>query len=178
MAYLNIKLNNNSNSSNNIDISNNISNINIEDIYKQISKGIDLDIFNLNSKEICNSVANLTDTAILVYKIKDLYMSVRDALNKIWEDILDVCNWYERKRIELLQENNNNNNSNNYNEVVKLNSLVSLDKREYITFAKMTLARNDYDSDYISENIDFFYGPGAFENFCKSVFILNMIKED
>ena len=169
MAYLNIKLNNN-NTSNNSD-----NDINIQDIYKQISRGIDLDIFNLNSKEICNSVANLTDTAILVYKIKDLYMSVRDALNKIWEDILDVCNWYEIKRIELLQENNN---SDNYNNALKLSSLVSLDKGEYITFTKMTLARNDYDSDYISENIDFFYGPGAFENFCKSVFILNMVKED
>lgn len=108
---------------------------------------------NVDYRNFCNSIANLTDTAVIVYRVKDLYITVKDALNKIWEYVLNICIWFDKNR-----------------EIIKNSECVQ--KEIFVSFTKSLLAKNDYDVDYISENIDFFYGFGAFENFCKTIFIL------
>lgn len=120
----------------------------------------------LNYKDLCNSIVNLTDTAVILYNVKDLYMRVKDALNHIWENVLNICNWFDSNKgdITFFDEEN----------CMVING-GEINRTIYIPFTKSILAREDYNIDYISENIDYFYGANAFDNFCKSIYIINKL---
>lgn len=110
-------------------------------------------IESLSCKELCNSVANLTEAAVTTYKVREFYKSIKEALNKIWENILVICDWF----------------NNNYRI-----SHGDIDREEYIQYTKRMLARNDFDVDNISDNINYFYGDGAFDDFSKTMYIIGV----